>query len=315
MSKSIFITLTLLSGTIYLAAETPAPVAAPAAADRAAILAMAGEFTVNFTFQETAQLIPNYTPVSEPYSETAKELVVIAEDMPQRISLQHLLIMEGGPIIKHWAQIWTYQDTRVLEYQGENVWTLRDLPAAAVAGTWTQLVTQIDDSPRYESWGQWQHEGGVSSWVSQDTHRPLPRREHTKRKDYNVLEGYNRQTLTAAGWLHEQWNTKAQHEAGTVKFIARETGLNTYTRQPGPEFQEAKDFWAKEGDFWRDVRTAWEQITATRDRVQIYDKTDQPTLRRAVVELKKSAAEGRVAAITAVIQPFLTAETVKTAAQ
>ena len=53
----------------------------------------------------------------------AIEVVSVVEDLPERIALQHLLIVsEDGDkprVIKHWAQIWTGQDTELLDYSGE----------------------------------------------------------------------------------------------------------------------------------------------------------------------------------------------------
>src|SRR3546814_951309 len=48
----------------------------------------------------------------------------------------------------------------------------------------------------------------IATWTSDLTARPLPRREYTKRDDYNVLIGINRHTITPNGWTHEQFNTK-----------------------------------------------------------------------------------------------------------
>ena len=127
----------------------------PPAQDRAAILGMAGEFAVTFHFEETIGFKSGYE-LKEPYTEDARELVVVAKDEPTHIELQHLLVVEGE-VIKHWRQVWTFEDTRICEYQGHNTWRLRDLSAASAIGTWTQLVTQVDDSPRYESAGHAHH--------------------------------------------------------------------------------------------------------------------------------------------------------------
>jgi hypothetical protein len=80
--------------------------------DRAAILGMAGEFRVTFNFEETVALLPDYE-LRKPYESAAKELVMVADDEGEQITLQHLLVvtdMDGPKVIKHWAQIWTYED-------------------------------------------------------------------------------------------------------------------------------------------------------------------------------------------------------------
>ena len=67
---------------------------------------------------------------------------------------------------------------------------------------------QVDDSPRYEALGEWEHYGSYSAWTSDRTARPLPRRETTVRSDYQILEGINRHTLTPTGWVQEEENLK-----------------------------------------------------------------------------------------------------------
>jgi hypothetical protein len=66
----------------------------------------------------------------------------------------------------------------------------------------------VDDSPRYAARGRWQHAAGVSTWISDETWRPLPRREFSVRKDYDVLVGTNRHTITPTGWVQEENNVK-----------------------------------------------------------------------------------------------------------
>jgi hypothetical protein len=254
-------------------------------ADRRAILSMAGQFAVKFSFRETLSLQPGYTAKPGAYDEDAHELVVVAEDSGRRIRLQHLLV-DDGHVIKHWAQIWTYEDTRVCEFQGHNEWKLHNLDAGNIQGTWTQQVTQVDDSPRYESWGRWEHTGGVSQWTSQDTWRPLPRREHTKRKDYDVISGTNRHVITPDGWAHEQDNTKLIVRDGETKPLVRESGLNTYRRVTDADFTAAHALWEKDGGFWNAVVAAWEDVQQARPQFAIYDRFDVPALRRAVDEVR-----------------------------
>lgn len=123
--------------------------------DRAAILGMAGEFEVSFQFQETIPLVENYE-LRAPYKETARELVKLVEDKGHEITLQHILViddMDGPRIIKHWAQIWSYEGHHVLSYEGKMTWVPQTLSKEETAGTWTQLVTQVDDSPPLQrSW-------------------------------------------------------------------------------------------------------------------------------------------------------------------
>lgn len=276
-AAAIFISLS--SGVSF--AANPAP-----AANRKAILGMAGKFKVNFHFQETAPLQPGYA-VKEAYDEEAHELVVVAEESDRRIALQHLLVVSDETVVHHWRQVWTYEDRRVNEFQGENRWKTRELSEAEARGTWTQLVTQVDNSPRYEGVGRWSHEGGASRWVSGDTWRPLPRREHTKRKDYKVVGGINTHLLTAVGWAHEQANIKLDLTPAGPKALARETGLNTYTRDEKFDFSPAEKFWVGYKDYSNAVASAWDEVTAKESSYRLEDDIQVSKLRREIKELGK----------------------------
>jgi hypothetical protein len=87
----------------------------------------------------------------------------------------------------------------------------------------------------------------------------LPRREYTKRDDYQVLEVVNRHTLTPSGWIHEQDNTKLMLPAGgPAKGLAREHGLNVYTRTSDYDFQAGRAYWRRTAGYWAAVRTTWQ---------------------------------------------------------
>ena len=301
---SLFLAAVLLA--LPASAETPALAAAtatdaPAVAaapekDRSAILAMAGEFAVTFDFRETASFQPGYE-LKKPYTENAHELVLVVKDEPRRIELQHLLV-DSGMVIKHWRQVWQYEDTRICEYSGAQTWTMRDVPAAEAAGTWTQLVTQVDDSPRYEGIGRWTHDGGISQWTSGETWRPLPRREATKRSDYHVITGTNRHTLTANGWVHEQDNTKTILTSGKpTGAVAREVGVNTYRKLSAEEkvdFAAARQMWEKDGAYWTQVMAAWDGIQTSRAKVEVATPEKLRDLHKAINGLKdKPATDGK----------------------
>ncbi len=290
-----------------LAEDAPqaATVADPPAADRAAILAMAGTYAVDFQFQETLALQPGYT-LTKPYQEDARELVVVAEDTPRRIALQHLLLVGKGAVIQHWRQIWTFEDTSLTEFRGHNTWRTRTLGPEETKGAWTQLVTNVDNSPRYEGVGRWEHTGGVSSWTSGETWRPLPRREYTKRDDYDVLIAINRHTLTPEGWAHEQVNGKLDLAPPADRFIARETGLNLYSRS-SDDFDAARSWWENNRDFSNALAAVWEEVIASHARYKIADDIDTAKLRS---ELKRVAAatpsaEERLDKIREVVRTFI----------
>jgi hypothetical protein len=221
---------------------------------------MAGNFNVTFDFNENVLVAPGYKDASKPYHEEAFETVIVVEDTPERIALQHLLVVGAGErahVIKHWAQIWTWQDTRLLDYSGDETWTRNTVSAEQAEGKWSQLVTSIDDTPRYEALGRWTHDLGTSSWTSEPTRRPLPRREYEKREDYDYLLGTNRHTLTTNGWVHTQDNRKVVDRDGKKFALGFETGLNQYNRAENPLAQQASDWWAKNSAFWNPVRSFW----------------------------------------------------------
>lgn len=276
--------------------------------DRKAILAMAGDFEVGFHFRETLSLHEGYEVREKPYDEDAHETVKVVEDTGRRIVLQHLLQV-GPVVVKHWAQIWTFEDTEILQFQGKRVWTTRVLAPEEVKGKWSQRVTQVDDSPRYEGIGAWIHNGQSSEW-SATANRPLPRREHSKRKDYDLLVVTNRHTITPAGWFHEQDNTKWVKRDGQEYPLCREVGLNPYRRVTGHDFSKANDYWTKTAGFWKEVRGVWEEITPRQGSVKFSLKADAGRLEDVIEELTEKAEDGKTPTadeIRSALKPFVAA--------
>ncbi|MFC5050088.1 DUF6607 family protein [Rubritalea spongiae] len=266
--------------TLTIAALTITPAIAENSykKDREAILKMAGEFKVEFYFKETVALKSGYNLKPDAYKAVAKEKVIVISDSKDSIELQHLLMVEGH-VIKHWSQIWTYEDTELLEFQGHNTWKLRSIPKEAVKGTWTQLVTQTTDAPRYESIGTWNHEADSSTWTSGETFRPLPRREYKKRKDYDVIVATNRQTISPEGWIHEQDNKKLVHREGLSEPLCREVGFNTYQRITDTDFTSVDEFWDKNSPFWIATKKAWSQVLDGKQEFTLLKHTDDGSIR------------------------------------
>lgn len=294
---------------LLLASASMAMASAPEA-DRRAILAMAGNFKVTFDFQETAVLAKDYPTVSKPYHEEAFEVVSVAEDTPERITLQHLLVVgssEKPHVIKHWAQVWTWEDTRILDYagtDGSDVWERHTVAAAKASGRWSQLVTSVDDTPRYEGMGTWTHEFGESSWTSEPTRRPLPRREYEKRDDYDYLIVINRHTLTPSGWIHSQDNRKVVDRAGKKLIIAHETGLNRYSRTDDVLATKATSWWLENQSVWNPIRKFWVQAGEGEGDTFSYQTThDGVGLSKKFDELEKSKPTPE--AIAAALTPYL----------
>ena len=260
--------------------------------DRKAILSMAGKFDVEFTFRETVPLVAGYE-LKKPYRADALEIVKVVEDQENLIVLQHILLAEVGPVmqvVKHWGQVWKYEDPVIVQYQGNRTWKKQNLTPSEVKGTWTQLVTQVDDSPRYESWGKWIHEGNRSAWTSKDTCRPLPRREYTKRSDYDILRAVNRHVITPDGWVHEQENRK--WVKGENKFLCHETGLNIYRRYDQEDFSKAESYWEATSEFWQHVRTEWRKVLREHETISYKKEVEGSSLIRSTFSLAKKVQKG-----------------------
>lgn len=263
--------------------------------DRAAILSMAGAFEVEFNFTETVALAEGYD-LKKPYTSKARELVKVAEDAGRSITLQHLLVVDGeeGPaVIKHWAQIWKYEDSRTLNYEGGKTWLPVEHSEEETKGTWTQFVTQTDDSPRYKAQGTWIHMGNTSTWNSKLSTRPLPRRDYSKRSDYDLLVVVNHHIITPDGWVHQQDNRKLVSREGRRQFLCVEAGLNHYKRVTGDEAKEgfaiAEEHWNKTEDFWKVVRGSWDSVVSTSEKPIRY--ANRIGANRLMSEINKMARE------------------------
>ncbi len=232
------------------------------ARDREAILAMAGDYDVTFDFREVVALAPGYE-IDEQHVSHAHEIVRVIEDDGDFISLQHLLLVGGDEpvVVKHWRQDWRFEPASVLVFRGHDeagmdTFGQAEIAAADRDGAWSQVVYQVDDSPRYGGVGRWSHDANSSTWESNLTWRPLPRRDDTTREDYDVIQAVNRHVVTDWGWAHEQDNTKLATAEG-VQEIAREVGVNTYVRTENPNASVAEAYWEETEDYWASVRDAW----------------------------------------------------------
>jgi hypothetical protein len=180
--------------------------------------------------------------------------------------------VQGPAVMKHWRQDWTYEDKELHVFQGNRTWKRVDAPNPK--GRWSQAVFQVDDSPRYEVMGEWTHDGKLHTWQSDNCPRPLPRREHSVRKDYNVLEGFHEITLTPNGWVHLQNNRKLQVDPdGKRTYLGAELGVNRYEEITSPELAPAfTKYWEKTGDYWKDVRDTWTATLKENDQFALKDE-------------------------------------------
>ena len=274
--------------------------------DRRAILAMAGDYRVTFDFLEV-ETFPPATPRDKPYQSWGTERVYVDTDTGKTISLVHILdmrvIQEDGktspPIVtKHWRQTWEYEPTNVVEFKGRDRWERRNLSPAERRGEWSQTVYQVDESPRYASLGRWSHSASFSTWISGETWRPLPRREWSVRKDYQVLLGTNRHTINANGWVQEENNLKTvltddRKIDSSHPYVAREYGVARYSRIQGYDFAAADEYYHRTRPFWSGVLSTWTQMFAAHPQITLRAPVDQAGLFHKLFEYADQLAAGQ----------------------
>lgn len=246
----------------------------PVGKDRRAILAMQGEYRVDFDFAETVILDGEYER-HEDKTTGGYETVIVLADQPDFISLQHILVTPSGHVVKHWRQDWEYEAAERFEFVSDQTWETRPLDEDKTQNAWTQCVFEVSDAPRYCGTGKWNHRYGVSTWTSDRTWRPLPRREYTKREDYNAINAENRHTVTALGWTHEQDNTKTLRDGTrTEKTLVRETGFNDYRRIDNYDFSPAYSYWARTAAYWEAVRGYWSERMSDGNQISLLTGVD-----------------------------------------
>lgn len=233
--------------------------------DRVAILKMQGCYKVTFSFVETFSPNKDYEYHNDRKYEQAIEYVAVVEDSEDKIVLQHLLIVNDTMVIKHWRQDWLFENKDLLVYDKKagqiESWKNSTIPAEKAKGTWTQKVFQVDDSPRYEGYGTWIHVDGRSFWEAK-ADAPLPRREHTKRDDYNVTGRFSHIEIFEDGWVLDQDNDKILREDSKKDvLIAQEKGIERFWTGDY-NCKAAVDYWNKNQEFWKIVREVWTEKLA-----------------------------------------------------
>ncbi len=317
MKKITIIAGLLLSAALPVAALAHPPIAADAAAanfeqDRADILAMAGNYKVRFDMQESTRWDAGYTPLAAKTS-GGHEVVRVIEDTGRKIMLQHLLVIEHEGkthIIKHWRQDWEYEPARVLVYSDRNEWVWEDVPERMRTGRWSQTVYQVDDSPRYGGWGQFETQGGIRRWRSNWTWRPLARRDAVRNPVYDRYYAINRHQPTPDGWIHWQDNTKMGTKDGKLVPIVQEYVLNTYTKYDQYDAKAADDYWAATKDYWAAVRAAWDRVAAAKGGIAIDEKADTGTvISGRLLEIADEVQDGKLTTAKAVAEATKLIET------
>ncbi|MEM6685134.1 MAG: DUF6607 family protein [Bacteroidota bacterium] len=273
--------------------------------DRNAIKGMCGCFEITFNFAETFQYTKDslYKP-SKNKTSGGLEWAQLVVDENDKISIQHLLQV-GNPadpyIVKHWRQDWLYENTDFYMYNGDNNWLYEEKSKSDVKKQWTQKVFQVDDSPRYEGSGTWVHVDGKSYWEN-TTDAPLPRREYTKRSDYNVTVRGNRHEITDYGWVHDQDNLKVVREAGKEDItLASEKGYNVYKKVDDSRCQGAIDWWQEHQEKWATVRKKWAEVYGRNTNLSLQAKVDNKVLYKHLFAEEMTAEDE----INSVIESFV----------
>lgn len=272
--------------------------------DVKSIKAMCGCYEIKFNFAETF----NYPKDSANYKaskvkhETALEWAQLIEDGSDKISIQHLLIVGKGHIVKHWRQDWLFENTKLYDYNGFEDWKFKSLPKDKVKGQWTQKVYEVDDKPRYEGSSSWIHADGRHYWEN-TTNAPLPRREYTQRSDYNITKRTNVHEIIKDGWIHDQDNDKIiRDEKGNDYVLAQEKGHNTYTKVDDSKCEAAQKWWVANQEFWKKVRTKWNAEFAKNKDIKLKSDIDGKPLYMHLSKLKADASQEE---INTVIDSFI----------
>ncbi|MDO5979070.1 DUF6607 family protein [Flavivirga spongiicola] len=273
--------------------------------DTEAIKKMCGCYEVTFNFAETFNYSKDslYKP-SKTKTDKGLEWAQLVENDKNKISIQHLLQV-GSPskphIVKHWRQDWLFENTNFYMFNGDNTWNYVSKPKAEVKGQWTQKVYQVDDSPRYEGSSTWVHVDGKSYWENM-TDAPLPRREYTKRSDYNITVRGNRHEITKNGWVHDQDNAKVIREKGKKdELLAKEKGYNTYVKVDDSRCKAAADWWVKNHEKWALVRSKWSDVYGRNKNLALESKVENKLLYKYLFSEDYTKAD----AINKVIESFV----------
>ena len=238
--------------------------------DVEAIKSMCGCFEIEFNFSETFTY--GKSKKSENYNSKALEWAQLVYQDNNKISIQHLLIVGSKrfpTVIKHWRQDWIYENPDLYLFNVNNSWDYKKMSKKDVRKQWTQKVFQVDDSPRYEGSATWVHVDGKSFWEN-ITPAPLPRREYTKRSDYNLTKRGNRHEITDYGWLHDQDNEKINIDTNSIhNLVALEKGINKYKKVDDKECLAAQKWWVDNKEKWSLVRKKWDQIYSKNQKLSL----------------------------------------------
>ncbi len=281
----------------------------------AAIKDLCGCYEVKFMY---AEIFPTDTSskFSKPYKASGLEWVVPEEFTDKKMVLQHLLVISDSMIIKHWREDWEFEKKDWWAFDKNATWNHVN-GNKDVKGEWTQTVWEVDDAPRYQGSSKWISNNGQYYWEN-TTDAPLPRREYTKRKDYNVLKRTNKIIITDTGWVHEQDNSKIVRETGGKdRVIALEKGYNIYRKTDDLKCKAAQEWWVSHKAFWTTIRDTWATLMKDKKTVHVLPFVGTELLNEKLDQLESEKLDTAALKVKArqLLQQFITDKDIESTAQ
>jgi hypothetical protein len=141
--------------------------------------------------------------------------------------------------------------------------------------------------------------------MSDESWRPLARRDAVRHPPYDHYIGTNRHAITPNGWVHEQDNAKiGMHDGAEVVFV-HEVVLNTYAR--ANDFPDlvaaADDYWSKTREYWAQVRAAWDAAIRRAHGIAVEEEAENGSVTGPkLMGLADDIAAGKIATDDAVAQ-------------
>jgi hypothetical protein len=117
------------------------------------------------------------------------------------------------------------------------------------------------------------------------------------RKDYQVLLGTNRHTITATGWVQEENNLKAVLTPDRAidpahPYLAREYGVARYSHVRGADTAAADEYYQRTRAFWDGVLSTWHQLFVAHPEITLRAPVDQAGLFHKLFEYADHLAAG-----------------------
>lgn len=261
--------------------------------DKKNIKGLCGCFEVEFKYSETFAPDDEYKYHNRERITQAKELVIPVEESVKKIVLQHLLVVDDTMVIKHWREDWEYESAVLFNYQPDHTWKKQKIEPKQFKKKWTQTVWEVSDAPRYQGASEWITTDNKIFWMN-TTDAPLPRREYTKRKDYNILKRRNVIIVNEHGWIHEQDNQKINRINGKDSLIAEEKGINSYKKIDDKNCDYAKIYWNKNKNYWSRVRKAWSDLMDKESSISVKISVDEKPLFMFLNDIEQEYANGKI---------------------